>query len=293
MAKRLRQAALTKRVSVTARQSVSVDSYIHALVKVRSRAVAAGQSSHVDECLAVERRIRSGHDPQPTPWVHKKLADYFAPLLTPTQAKPQSQPAPTPPAPRRDSGKKTGSGRKGILDTGWSNAYPSLPSTIELPDLSPELYQLLERSKVPMTPDALNWIKLACLHPSYLYENSPDPSITGSTLAILDAIGRHWIRVAAFERIREIRGEFSSSADCSKAMTAITRIAADIGRWLQDQDSVHLGKGELLAARAGKRTKASSVVACQVAGACALVTASQTPVNELLRGVPVVPHRVV
>lgn len=286
MAKRLRQASLARRIAVTARQSVSVDSYINALAKVRSRAVAAGQSSHVDECLAVERRVRSGRHPQPSPWVHKKLEEHFAPMFTPAPSKRGLQPAPAPPTLRRGSGTKTGVRTKSIVQTGWSTAYPALPSTIELPDLSPGLCRLLERSNVPLTTDALNWIKLACLHPSYVHENSPDPSITGSTLSILDAIGRHWIRVAALERIRAIRGEFSSSADCSKAMTVITHIISDIGRWLQEEDSIHLGRGELLAASSGKRTKASSVVASQVAGACVLVTASLTPVNELLRVVP-------
>ncbi|MBB1032614.1 hypothetical protein G6027_17395 [Dietzia sp. SLG310A2-38A2] len=215
------------------------------------------------------------------------MSDHFAPRFRPVPVQAQSKPAPiqltSQRAPKDQSDRRK---ENRNLKTEWATAFPALPSGIELPDLSPGLLKLLERSNIPMTTDTLNWIKLACLHPSYLYENSPDPAITGSTLAALEAIGRPWIRLSALERMRDIRGEYASSADCSRAMTTLTPVIAGIGRWLQEQGSIHLGKGELLAARTGRKTKAPSVVASQVAGACALVTASQTSIDELLKVVP-------
>lgn len=278
MAKRLRQASRARRLFIAAKQSVDVDSYITALVNVRSRAVAAGQSSHVDECLAVERRVRSGHEPQPTPWVRERISEHFA-----KRTKLSRVQSDTHQARKQDSGRRS---KKGIVSTGWSTAFPALPPDIVLPQLSQGLQRLLEQSDVPLTTDTLNWIRLACLHPSYLYENSPDASITASTLALLEGLGRAWVRAAMLERLREIRGEYSSSADCSRAMTVNAPVIAEIGRWLQEENAIHLGRGELLAANTGKRSKAPSVVASQVAGACALVSASQAPIDQLLTHVP-------
>ena len=111
MAKRLRQASRARRLFIAAKQSVDVDSYITALVNVRSRAVAAGQSSHVDECLAVERRVRSGHEPQPTPWVREKISEHFA-----ERTKLSRVQSDTHQARKQDSGRRS---KEGIVSTGW------------------------------------------------------------------------------------------------------------------------------------------------------------------------------
>lgn len=278
MALRLRQKALTRKVRIDKTLFVRVDPLLDSLAEIRLRAVISGLEGRSQECLQIERMVRSGRKPKFRPWLQEELIRMHAAERTERRSVAKDQN-------RSTQQKSTGSKslpEARIVPTEWANSYPQAPDSPWLPPASPSLLDDLRKLAPNLDEGALQWVRWSCLHRSYLYESIPESPISGEALDLLAELGKGWLRSALLDRVRTRRGDFTSGADVSAALIGLTAARAALGAWVTATDSAFYGKGEASLMAAGKRSVAPDTVALQILGALSLVTASQAPADRLL-----------
>ena len=144
---------------------------------------------------------------------------------------------------------------------------------------------LTELAHLGLAPDAaaLEWLRWASLHSSYLYEAMPDSPLNARALNVLSTLGLGWLRLALLDEIRSSVGDFASSAEVSAALRQEQVARQALGDWVVGLDAALLGRGERATQVAGRRSPASEVVGLQIVGALSFVTASRRPAALILR----------
>ncbi|MER7433967.1 putative dsRNA-binding protein [Pseudonocardia alni] len=285
MALRLRDASHSPLVSV-AGSDIGVDELLRLLGSIRYRAGLSGFPARAQECLRIEQAIRAGRSPNLRPWLRTKIAEAQG-----RAGAPRRRTAPSATAPPR-SGPAQASTRPGsvpagpgaqLIETSWATACPEAPDSPWLPPIAERLTAELARLGLTHTGGTTRWIRWACLHSSFLYEQVLDPPVSSGALDLLAALGKGWLRISILDRVRSQRGDFVSNREVSRVLGVAEGHARSlIGEWVARLDAGLYGQGERAQLEAGHPSRAPEAVGLQILGALSLVTGSQAPVDALL-----------
>lgn len=263
MALRLQRDARSRTIQIDGGFELRIDEILPSLARIRLRAAIAGLGTRANECLAIERTIKSGRRPVLRAWLRDELLGIGN----------GTQPAST---------KRATASSDKIVATDWLRWCPQAPDSPLLPALPHPLSRDLKTLNVDLDADALLWVRWSCLHRSYLYESIPDSPVSAEALDLLATLGRGWIRMALLDRVRAQRGDYKSNSDVSTTLAADNQVRSSLGRWVTDNEIAHFGRGEAKSLTSGVRSTAPETVAMQILGALTMVTASQAPADGLL-----------
>lgn len=234
----------------------------------------SGLDARAQECLAIERAVRSGQSPKFRPWLQEELI----------RAHPHDRSGWT----KRASGhERNGAADKldpealpidPIVATGWATAFPHAPDSPWLPPAPPALVHNLALMDLDLDEDALRWVRWACLHRSYLYESVPDSPINGEALDLLSTVGRSWMRMALLELTRSLRGDFTSNTEVAGALSVDGQARAALAAWVNTSASGFFGKGEASLLASGSKSHAPEIVALQILGGLVTCARSCLPI---------------
>ena len=277
MALRLHGQAWTRRIFINNEVAVRLDQILSSLARIRQRSAAAGLYTRADECIYVERVIRSGRRPTFSPWLQRELLAEYAPDRIGTRALKTSDGNGV-----RGPNSRTTDGSNKLVPTYWQEWCPQAPESPLLPPLSDALLRDINSLDLGLDDSGYRWIRWASLHSSYLNESIPDSPVSTQTLALLAQVGTGWLRTALLDRVRAQRGEFTSNAGVSGVLAASKQARTALGKWVMETSAGHFSRGERRGLTPEGRSSAPVTVAMQILGALCVVTASRDPVERIL-----------
>jgi dsRNA-specific ribonuclease len=155
-------------------------------------------------------------------------------------------------------------------------SFVALPSVVPETTTWPELEGVIEQELVDLKPADRQWLTVATLHRSSLYENSSSfPGVSAACLALLQAAGKAAVEV----ELRRAIAKAAPASNVSRRDQEANHVGRTVRQLLQDQLAItsraRLGAGEAAAVRerreSGGTARTFEVVALQVAGWWSLV----------------------
>lgn len=277
MALRLQQRSRSRSIRIDSQLQLRADELLPSLIRIRQRMSITGLDTRANECLVVERAIRSGRKPQLRQWLRRDIQAIHSPERPADATRRMPATTATPTSARRDAPPP-----EEIVATNWAESCPRAPESALLPSMPSALAAELKAIGIEFDDDGLRWVRWACLHRSYVYESVPDSPVSAETLALLAALGKGWMRMALLDRVRMQRGEFESNNEVSVILASDKQVRHALARWTTAIGAPFFGHGEAQLLTAGSRSTAPEVVGLQILGALSMVAASQVPADGLL-----------
>jgi dsRNA-specific ribonuclease len=278
MAQRLQKKAADRPVSLDRDRSMAAAAMLRRLGLIRVKYARAGDRARAAECRRAEDALRRGRQPRLRPWLRRELAQSAGSSKHSRLPAPRSSPVRT----THQRLRPRSTSRTELRETGWGDSYPIAPTSPWLPPIPAGLHDRLQGAGLSLEEEAVDWIRWALVHKSYLYESIPDNVISSGTLELLQVLGRNWTRLALLELSRDTRGEFVSNEEVSKVLAQDSAARAAVAKWLLESGASLFGRGESGQIRAGAGSRAPEDVAMQFLGALALTSASTTPARVVL-----------
>lgn len=277
MALRLHQRSRSRSIRIDSQLQLRADEVLPTLIRIRQRMAIAGLDTRANECLVIERMIRSGRKPQLRQWLRREIQTVHAPERLAEDARREPAMTATPKSARRDVLPP-----EEIVATDWAESCPRAPDSALLPAMRDALADELKAIGLELDDDARRWVQWACLHRSYVYESIPDSPVSAEPLELLAALGKGWMRMALLDRVRAQRGEFESNNEVSAVFASDKQVRHALAQWITTIDAASFGRGEAQLLAAGSRSTAPEAVALQILGVLSMATASQVPADGLL-----------
>lgn len=168
-------------------------------------------------------------------------------------------------------------------ETTW-NSVPDLPDLSELPPLTAPLRTWLQSIGFTVRESNEKWLRVACVHSSYLYEHGDlGEELSKDTLSLLDAMGRRSIQVAILDTVRSAQRDFSSPDEIRNVTNSASWIIESLGRVLTGLKAVRFGSGEQKNQEGKSISGPALTIARQVIGAMCITTGGPSAGRDLIR----------
>lgn len=149
MALRLREQSRSRKVRIDDGLRLPADTVLPSLVRIRQQVSLAGLNNLADECLTVERMIRSGRKPVIRPWLRRELKAVLAPTQSPVASGNTTAAKAT-----LDSSRRRSPRAENIVATRWAESCPHAPDSILLPELPAGVADALESLSLSLDGNA-------------------------------------------------------------------------------------------------------------------------------------------
>lgn len=168
-------------------------------------------------------------------------------------------------------------------ETTW-NSVPTLPDLLELPPLPAPLRTWLQSIGFTVRESNEKWLRVACVHSSYLYEHGDlSEELSKETLSLLDAMGRRTIQVAILDTVRSAQRDFSSPDEIHAVAKSASWIVESLGRILTSLKAVRFGLGEQNNQEGKPISGPALTIARQLIGAMCITTGGHSAGLNLIR----------
>lgn len=279
MARRLNSSRVQTPYMLKTNEQVGTDQLLRLIRRAELKARLRNDQKALEKYQATERLIRDRSSSELPRWLQEVIEVESAEVNTFKAGQQESSSGRV----GSDPETKNLIRQVSMRETGWHSA-PSLPFLPELPSLSAPLKGWLQSIGYTVREYNEPWLRLACVHSSYLYEHHDlSEHISKDVLSLLDTLGRRVVQVALLDTVRSSRGDFTSADEVHSVTTSASTVVSSLARELSRFKAVHFGLGEKSNQEGKPDSGAALTAARQLIGAMSLADGEYSGALQVVR----------